>query len=84
MLAERLEVRLDPERRRKLSAIAAEKGVPIAEVIREMIDHAYNESARVDAWLSALQLGKIQLEDAPDPATLSRQLDATHDLADLY
>ena len=38
----RLHVRLDPERRRRLEELAEEKGAPIPEVVRRLIDDAYH------------------------------------------
>jgi predicted transcriptional regulator len=39
----RLEVRLDPEHRKKLAQLAAEHHQPISEIIRQMIDKAYED-----------------------------------------
>ena len=83
MVAERLEVRLDRERRRKLSELAAARGVPISEVVRGMIDQAYEEALQVSRVRAARELGRLAVEDVPDPETLSRQLEATHESADL-
>lgn len=38
----RIEVRLDGERRRKLIEIAQAHGVSISQVMRDLIDHAYD------------------------------------------
>ena len=44
MTNKRLDVRLDTERRRKLGALAAEQGAPISEMVRRLIDRAYEET----------------------------------------
>ena len=44
MVTERLEVRLDRERRRKLSELAQGRGVPVSQAVRQMIDEAYKEA----------------------------------------
>jgi len=46
METERLEVRLDRERRRKLSELAQGRGVPVSQAVRQMIDEAYKEALR--------------------------------------
>jgi hypothetical protein len=83
MVTERLEVRLDPERRRKLSELAAEHGAPVSEVVRQMIDQAYEETLRGRRLRAARELARLEVEDVPDPETLSRQLEGTYEPADL-
>ena len=46
METERLEVRLDRERRRKLSELAQGRGVPVSQAVRQMIDEAHKEALR--------------------------------------
>ena len=46
METDRLEVRLDRERRRKLSELAQGRGVPVSQAVRQMIDEAYKEALR--------------------------------------
>ena len=84
MLAERLEVRLDPERRRRLAEIAATRRVPISEVVRQMIDETYQAVDRAERLRAVQDLISLQIEDVPAPEVLSRQLDETHELPDLY
>lgn len=83
MVAERLEVRLDPERRRKLADLAARRGAPISEVVRQLIDQAYEEVSLEERLRAVRELVELEVEDVPDPETLSRQLEATHDLCHL-
>jgi hypothetical protein len=84
LLTERLEVRLDAERRRKLSEITAARGSPVSVVVRELIDQAYEEIDRATRLRAARELGQMEIEDVPDPEMLKRQLESTHDLPDLY
>ncbi len=78
MHTSRLEVRLDRERRRKLTEIAAARGAPVSQVIREMIDQAYEEARRADRLRAAQELAQLEVEDVPDQATLNRQLESTY------
>lgn len=84
MTSERLEVRLDPERRRKLEAVALQRGVRVSSAVRALIDQAYEEALRAQRIEAARRMGELEIEDVPDPETLSKQLDGTHDIPDLY
>lgn len=83
MVADRLEVRLDRERRRKLAAIAAARRAPVSDLVRELIDCAYEETTRAERLRAAEELGQMEVEDVPDPDTLSRQLESAHEPAPL-
>ena len=83
MVTERLEVRLDRERRRKLSELAQGRGVPVSEAVRQLIDEAYKEALRERRIRAARELARLAVEDVPDPATLNRQLEGTYEPADL-
>jgi len=83
MHTSRLEVRLDRERRHKLMEIAAARGAPVSEVIRAMIDQAYEEARRADRLRAAQEIAQLQVEDVPDQETLNRQLESTYASTDL-
>lgn len=83
MVAERLDVRLDSDRRRKLVEIAAARHAPVSAVIRDLIDQAYEEELRAERMRAALALGILEVEDVPDPETLSQQLASAYDTSDL-
>jgi predicted DNA-binding protein len=83
MATERLEVRLDPEYRRKLSELAAAHGAPVSEVVRHIIDQAYEDALRLRRVRAARELGRLEVEAVPDPEILSRQLEGTYDSTDL-
>ncbi len=79
MVSERLEVRLDPERRRKLAELAEQKHAPISDLVRAMIDEAYEE-ALVGRRLEAVRrISQLGIEDVPEVEELNRQLEGAHD-----
>ncbi len=80
----RLDVRLDVERRRRLEELVEERGEPISEVVRCLIDDAYEgimQGRRRDA---VNRLVGLEGEDPPDAATLSRELEAAHEPGGLH
>lgn len=68
MTLERLEVRLDPERRRKLRELAAQKQVPVSEAVRRLIDEAYEEidRARRVAIVERMKQGNDPVPEDPE------------------
>ena len=84
MTADRLEVRLDQERRRKLRELAAEHGTPVSQTVRHLIDTAYEDSLGARRKRAARELGQLEIEDVPDPATLTRELEAAHEPGGLH
>ncbi len=82
-LANRLEVRLDPERRRKLRELADGRGVPVSDVVRESIDREYEVWLRGARMRAAEAIGQLAIETVPDPETLKRQLEDAYELPDL-
>lgn len=84
MTTERLDVRLGREQRRKLRELAAEQHSPISDVVRRLIDKAYEESLAVRRKRAVEELGRLTVEDLPDPSTVNEQLEATHEPGGLY
>ena len=84
MIAERLDIRLDSERKRKLAELAESQGASISEVVRTMIDREYEDILREKRREAVRKLAALEIEDVPDPDTVSRQLAAAHDPGDLY
>ena len=80
----RLDVRLDAERRRRLEELVEERGVPISDVVRCLIDDAYEDIVRVRRKQAIERLIALNVEDPPDPETLSRELEATHEPGGLH
>jgi hypothetical protein len=75
----RLEVRLDPEHRKKLAQLAAEHHQPISEIIRQMIDKAYEDEVGLRERRAALQslLSQEPLPVPDDPQELHAWYDRT-------
>ena len=83
-MTNRLDVRLDSEHRRRLEELAQENGVPISEVVRRLIDGAYEDIVRARRKQAIEQLIGLNVEDPPDPDTLSRELEAAHEPGGLH
>ncbi len=77
-MTNRLSVRLNDEHRRRLDELAQEKGVTISDVVRRMIDATYEDMLRTRRQQAVERLIGLNLEDLPDPDTISRELEATH------
>ena len=80
----RLDVRLDTERRRRLEELAAARAKPISEMVRGLIDDAYEDVLRERRRRAVERLIRLEVEDPPDAATLSRELEAAHEPGGLY
>ena len=80
----RLDVRLDTERRRRLEELAAARAKPISEVVRRLIDDAYEDVLRERRRQAVERLIRLEVEDPPDAATLSRELEAAHEPGGLH
>ena len=83
-MTSRLDVRLEVEHRRRLEELARDRGVPISEVVRSLIDGAYEEVLRERRRQAAEYLSRMNIEDPPDPESLSRQLEEAHEPGGLY
>ena len=83
-MTSRLDVRLEAEHRRRLEELAQEKGMPISDVVRFLIDGAYEEIMRERRREAAERLIGLNVEDPPDPDILSRELEAAHEPGGLY
>ncbi len=74
----RLHVRLDAERRRRLEELAEEGGMPMSDVVRGLIDEAYECTMLERRREAVSRLVALEVEDPPDVATLSRELEEAH------
>ena len=83
-MASRLDVRLDPERRHRLDEMARDRGVPISDVIRSLIDEAYEGTLRERRRQAVDHLVSLEAEDPPDPQALSRELEEAHEPGGLH
>ena len=80
----RLEIRLDQERRRRLELVAGERGETISQVVRQLIDGAYEETLVERRKEAVSRLLALNGEASPDPGSLSLQLEAAHDPGSLH
>ena len=80
----RLDVRLDAERRRRLEEIVEESGAPISEVVRRLIDDAYERVALERRRRAVARLISLDVDDPPDADALSRELEAAHEPGGLH
>ena len=78
MVAERLEVRLSEEHRRKLAELADRREMSISDAVRGLIDLAYEEVDREKRMKAARALGKLNIP-VPEPEELKRLLNDAHD-----
>ena len=77
-MTNRLDVRLDTEYLQRLEELARENGVPISEVVRRLIDGAYEDLLRARRKQAVGKLTGLNLEEPPSPETLARELEAAH------
>ena len=84
MVPQRLEVRLDPNRKQKIEKIAELRGECVSDVIRDLIDQAYDGLDRERRHRAALDLIEMEVGDNPDPETLSRELEKAYEIPDPY
>lgn len=80
----RLDVRLDAEQRRRLEELVAERGMSISEVVRRLIDDAYEDVMRKRRREAVERMVSLNVEDVPDPDTLSRELEKAHEPGGIY
>ena len=80
----RSDVRLNAETRRRLEELAEERGLPISELVRCLIDDAYEGILRERRRQAVERLTRLEVEDPPDAATLSRELAAAHEPTGLH
>ena len=83
-MAERLDVRLGAEHRRRLEELVEKRGVPISEVVRCLIDDAYEDVIQGRRRSAVGRLTRLEVEDVPDAATLSRELEEAHEPGGLH
>ena len=81
-MAVRLEVRLDEKRRAQLEEIAGNRGASISDVVRSLIDGAYEEISRERIRRAVRRLINLNGEPMPDPEELSRQLNNKYEPLD--
>ena len=79
MKYDRVEIRLDGDRRRRLSEIAAEYETSLSDAVRTMIDEAYEEVVRARRLEAARRLAALEVETPPEPEDLAHELERAHE-----
>lgn len=72
MLERRLQILLDEDRHRRVTALAAERGVSVAAVVREAIDRGLPSSDRARRAAAAVLRAAPDME-VPEPAAALRE-----------
>ena len=80
----RLDIRLDHDCRVRLDAVVEDSGLSASEIIRNMIDQAYEDVLKKERQNAFERLISLNIETPPDPAELSRELEDAHSPGDLY
>ena len=68
-----LDMRLDHDRRARLDAVVQDSGLSASEIIRSLIDQAYEDVLRKGRRNAFERLTFLNIETPPDPAELSRE-----------
>lgn len=85
MVAERLDVRLDPERRTKLAQLAETRNEAISDMVRRLIDEEHERLLDEQRRRAAEDLCNLEVEDTmPAPEEMRRQSASTYGKSDLY
>lgn len=78
----RLEVRLDEKCRARLEEIAEYRSASISEVVRALIDEAYQANSRERRKRALQRITTLNVEEMPDPEELARELNKKYEPAD--
>ena len=76
---QQLVIQLDDDRQRRLNELCKERGAPTSVVLGDLIDDAYEQVMQKRRIRAAERLIGLCVENPPDPATLSRELEAAHE-----
>jgi hypothetical protein len=79
-----LQLELDPEHGRRLAEISEARGTSAEAVVAELIDRAYAAESRSQRLALVAEIGRLAIEDPPDPATMNAQLAEAHGRANLH
>ena len=78
-MASRFEVRLDPECRERLDELAEKDGVSASEVVRRLIEQAYEGVIKARRIKAIEELAGMSMEVPDNPDDLYRILEGTHE-----
>ena len=80
----RLDIRLDHDCRARLDAVVEDSGLSASEIIRNLIDQAYEGVLKKERQKAFERLISLNIETPPDPAELSRELEEAHAPGHIY
>ena len=80
----RLDIRLDHDCRARLDAVVEDTGLSASEIIRNLIDQAYEDVLKKERQNAFERLISLNIETPPDPAELSRELEEAHAPGHIY
>jgi uncharacterized protein (DUF1778 family) len=84
MQRERLDVRLAPDEADRLRKVAMARGKTVSDVIRDLIDAAYEEVARARRIRAAEELAAMEVFDFDTVEEINGEIEASYDgIADL-
>jgi uncharacterized protein (DUF1778 family) len=73
-MTSRLEIRLDAERRRRLTELAESRHVSISDFVRSLLDREYEEWLEAQRVRAAGAIAALLAEDVTEPDVLDQQL----------
>ena len=79
MTTDRLAIRVEPEQKKKLAEMAEREGRSVSDLVRKLINEALEFDRREYLLRLVDEMGKLNIEDVPEPDELSRQLAAKYD-----
>jgi Ribbon-helix-helix protein, copG family len=79
MTVDRLVVRLDTDHRKKLEELSERRQESMSDLVRRMIDAAYEEEMRDWRHQLVREIAALNVENVPEPDELSRQLNSKYD-----
>ena len=79
MTTDRLEVRLDPEQRRRMDALATDACTSASQLGRDLREQAYAQLELRRRRAAAQMLGALSVGDVPEPEELTTQLDRAYE-----
>ena len=77
-------LRLDAEHRRRLEELAKGKGEAMSDVVRGLIDGAYEDMLRTRRKEAVERLITLNVGEPPNPDALCLDLEAAHDPGGLH
>lgn len=75
----RLEIRLDAERRRRLTELAENRHLSISDFVRSLLDREYEEWLETRRIHAAKAIASLAIEEVPEPDLLDQQLGKAYD-----